>query len=235
MRIAILNCSTDSAPWALAYPNDGERFATLLRPLRPEWAYEVFQAKDGVFPDDLSVFDGIIITGSPSSVHDDLPWIVNLKALIPGIVARRQALFGACFGHQLIALSLGGAVGWNADGCCLGTAETTFHSFRPWMNPAAATIRLPSGNYEEVTALPKGADVLGSSAANAIASFAMGDHVFTTQYHPEMPMAFVRDMIVDLTAVVGPEKTAEAEAAEVLPTQCGVFAEWMVRFFEGGK
>jgi GMP synthase-like glutamine amidotransferase len=232
LRLAILNTSTDNAPWALAYPDDGQRFASLLSPIRSGWAYEVFAVKDDVFPKDISVFDGIIITGSPASVHDDLPWIHRLKDLIRTTVERRQPLFGCCFGHQLIATALGGQVGWNPDGCSLGITETVFHEARPWMMPRQTSMRLPSGNFEQVTCLPVGAESLGSSDANPCASFSIGSHVFTSQYHPEMPLDFVSDMIADLAETVGAEKADAAHAALTLPTDSAVFAEWMVRFFE---
>ena len=66
--------------------------------------------KDGVFPEDLSVFDGVMITGSPASVLEPEPWMATLQDQICTAYQLHIPLFGACFGHQAIALALGGQV-----------------------------------------------------------------------------------------------------------------------------
>ena len=82
VHIAILVTNTDERACAAYHPRDGETFAALLAPLRPDWRFSVFSAKDGVFPDTLVGIDGIIITGSPASVHDADAWVGRLMALI---------------------------------------------------------------------------------------------------------------------------------------------------------
>ncbi|MDZ4097005.1 MAG: type 1 glutamine amidotransferase, partial [Paracoccaceae bacterium] len=93
MHIAILMANTDESTFAANHPKDGEKFAALLAPHRPDWRFSVFPVKDGVFPPDPALFDGFIITGSPASVHDPAPWVEKLFVLIRSIVAQGAPLF----------------------------------------------------------------------------------------------------------------------------------------------
>jgi len=74
---------------------------------------------DGEFPESATECDGWITTGSSKSVYDDIPWIQRFAGLTREIVAAGVPLFGVCFGHQMIALALGGkvenaAAGWGS-------------------------------------------------------------------------------------------------------------------------
>lgn len=189
MHIAILMTNTDESAFAQGWPKDGEKFIALLSPLRPHWEFTVFSVKDGVFPRDLGAFDGFIITGSPASVHDSEPWVGKLLAQIGDIAALKTPMFGACFGHQAIAMALGGSVGPNPGGWALGQTETVMDG---------APIRLYAAHREQVLALPTGAVVLGGNGDCAIGSFAMGDAVLTTQYHPEMTPDFIGALLEHL-------------------------------------
>ena len=108
MHVAILMTNTDESAFVQAWPRDGDKFVALIEALRPAWDFSIFAVKDGVFPADLVAFDGFIITGSPASVHDDAPWVAVLFAQIRQTADLRIPMFGACFGHQAIALALGG-------------------------------------------------------------------------------------------------------------------------------
>ncbi|HBN30630.1 MAG TPA: glutamine amidotransferase, partial [Rhodobacteraceae bacterium] len=52
MHLAILMTNTDETPFADDHPRDGEKFQILLNEARPDWTFEIFTAKDGVFPND---------------------------------------------------------------------------------------------------------------------------------------------------------------------------------------
>ena len=133
MRIAILMANTDESAFADRHPRDGEKWRAALTPLCPDCAFPVYSVKDGQFPEHVAGYDGFIITGSPASVHDVDPWLPRLFALIGEAVAKAVPLFGACFGHQAIALALGGAVGQNPGGWVFGTTETSVADPAPWM------------------------------------------------------------------------------------------------------
>ena len=185
LRLAVLLTNNDTSPFAAHFPNDGQKVVQLLQPLRPDWTFEVVPVKDGVLPASPADFDGYVITGSPASVNDDsLPWVGQLLDFICAVNAARQPLVGLCFGHQAVARALGGQVVRNAAGWGLGTAPTHWQTTRPWMQPAQSTTTLMAAHNEQVTRMPEGAVCLGGSDFCPIGSMQIGQHIWTTQFHP---------------------------------------------------
>ncbi len=224
MHIAFLMTNTDETAFAQARPRDGEKFERLLHSVRPDWQVTVFSVKDGVFPPIGARFDGWMIGGSPASVNDDDPWIARLLGLIRDLSATGQPMFGACFGHQAIAKALGGTVADNPQGWVFGVTETVMEG---------APLRLYAAHTEQVTALPPGARGLGGNDGCAVGSFAMGDRVLTTQYHPEMTTEFFVDLVDEFAPDLPADVAATARATAHTPADIPVIAERIARFFEG--
>ncbi|MAS06515.1 MAG: glutamine amidotransferase [Ahrensia sp.] len=232
MHLAILMTNTDESTFAQAHPKDGEKFTALIHAARPDWSCEVFAVKDGVFPEDLSSFDGVMITGSPASVHDGEPWIDRLLELIREIVAAGTPLFGACFGHQAIALALGGKVETNPDGWVFGLTKSDIVDPAPWMAPLGPDLAQYGAHIEQVTEVPANARVLIGSAACPVGGFAIGDRVYTTQNHPEMSSDFVAALIEEYAGKLPEDVVAQARASLSDPADYENFAETIARFFE---
>ena len=235
LHIGILMTNTDRSAFGQRHPHDGEKFTALLKPLRPDWSFETVMVRDGEFPKDAGDFDGYIVTGSPASVHDDLPWIAPLFGLIREIDQRRIPTIGCCFGHQAIAAALGGEVAPNPRGWGLGAADTHFARTDPSMLPARKTLRLHAAHNEQVTKLPRGAVLLGGDDACPSAAYKIGDHILTTQYHPEMTPDFIAALVDDLDGKLATETISRAKTELARPAESAVFAEWMVRFLEHGR
>lgn len=235
MHLAILMANTDTSAFANAHPKDGAKFTALIHAVRPDWTTQVFAVKDGDFPTDLSGFDGAMITGSPASVHDPDPWIADLLTLIREMTAARLPLFGACFGHQAIALALGGQVGPNPGGWVLGRTETQVTAPAPWTAPLPDTIALYAAHVEQVTAMPPQARALTTSPECPIGGFAIGTHLYTTQCHPEMSPGFIAALIDHLAADKPAEVITRARASLAKPADTQPFAESIARFFEQAK
>ncbi|MCI2397830.1 type 1 glutamine amidotransferase [Aliiroseovarius subalbicans] len=228
MRLAILMSNTDESAFAQTHPKDGDKWQALLSPLCPDCTFSVYSVKDREFPVDETEYDGWIITGSPASVHDLDPWLEQLFALIRRIVARKTPLFGACFGHQAIALALGGAVAPNPNGWVFGSTETHVHAPAPWMHPGP--LRQYAAHVEQVTQLPNGATITMENADCPIGGFVIGDHVFTTQYHPEMSTDFIAALIEELADQKPPEVIAHARASLPSGADNQRFAGWIMDF-----
>ena len=231
-RIGILLTSNDTSDFAKQHPDDGEKFRALLQPLRPDWIFDVIPVKDDVFPQGPEDYDGYIVTGSPASVNGPEPWIARLSQFIRELHARRINLFGACFGHQAIAVALGGEVTRSSKGWGLGTADTHFDAFAPWMQPAHSKLTLYAAHEEQVTKLPVGAAVLGGDDFCPIGAYRIGDHVFATEYHPEMTPDFIAALVEHLDGKLDRATIASARKSAKLPAQGGDFAEWIVNFLE---
>ncbi|MBX2884060.1 MAG: type 1 glutamine amidotransferase [Granulosicoccus sp.] len=229
MHIAILMTNTDESAFAQKHPKDGEKFQRLLSPLRPDWVFSVFSVKDGLFPQDITIFDGLIITGSPASVHDDEPWIKELMALIRLAHGSEIPLYGACFGHQAIAVALDGKVQTNPSSWVFGRVETQLE--QPW-DKTVSNLSLYGAHLEQVTQLPSGAVITGHSDGCPIASFAIGKTIWTTQYHPEMTPAFVAALVEEYSSVLPGEVIAAARESLAKEADQGAIATAIAQFFE---
>ena len=236
LHIAVLLTNDDTSAFAARFPNDGQKVVQLLQPLRPDWTFEVVPVKDGVPPSGPQAFDGYVVTGSPASVNDDtLPWVGPLLAFIREVHAARQPLIGLCFGHQAVARALGGQVARNAAGWGLGTASTHWPQARPWMQPAKNTTTLMAAHNEQVTRMPEGAECLGGSDFCPIGSMQIGQHIWTTQYHPEMPLVFMQALLGYLADKLDADTIARAHTSLANAADVPLFGQWMVQFFEHAR
>ena len=232
MHLAILMTNTDESAFAQDHPKDGEKFAELIHAVRPEWSCDVFAVKDGIFPDGLESFDGVMITGSPASVHDDEPWIPRLLEMIREIVATGIPLFGACFGHQAIAMALGGKVETNPGGWVFGLTRADVVDPAPWMTPLGRELAQYGAHIEQVSEPPAGARILIGSAACPVGGFAIGSRVYTTQNHPEMSSDFAAALIEEYAAKLPEDVVTQARASLSATADYETFAETIARFFE---
>lgn len=232
-RIAILLTNDDDSAFAQAYPNDGEKFAARLRALRPDWVYEVLSVKDGVFPPCAPAYDGYLITGSPASVNNaTLPWVEPLMASIRELDRFQVPTVGLCFGHQAIAKALGGVVGHNPGGWCLGVAETDVKHAEGWMQPEKSHLNLFAAHNEQVLTPPAQARVLSQSDFCPVGSFAVGQHFFTSQYHPEISRQFMTDLLVYLDGKLDAALIAQARSQVNNPLDDELMFRWIVQFLE---
>jgi GMP synthase-like glutamine amidotransferase len=235
MNIGILVTNTDVSEFAKQRPLDGEKFISLLQPLRPDWKFTAVQVKDGVFPRSAADFDGYVITGSPASANGPEAWVARLMDFIREIDAAKIPTVGVCFGHQLIARALGGTVSKNPNGWGFGIADTHFTQAEKWMAPKFETLSLYAAHNEQVTKLPVGAVVLGGSDFCPVGSYKIGNHIFTTEYHPEMTPEFVMDLSYAFEKYIGRDIAEKARVQFKSPAQGRIFAEWMIKFLEASR
>jgi GMP synthase-like glutamine amidotransferase len=86
---------------------------------------------------------------------------------------------------------------------------------------------------DEVTQLPEGAKLLGSTPNCKIASFSKGNHIFTTQAHPEFTPEFMTS-VVSYTARKDQNFNPQSALAQINDrTEGHVYADWCTEFFKG--
>lgn len=231
MHLAILVTNTDKSTFAANHPSDGEKFTHLIQLARPDWRTSVFQVHEGVFPPDFKEFDGAMITGSPASTRSGLPWIAPLLALIREMDQARIPLFGACFGHQAIALALGGHVVRNPTGWVHGLTRNQMSGLLPWGQELPPEVKLYGSHSECVDRIPSQAqEVARSNGMNA--GFSIGHHIWTTQHHPEMSPAFIAALTNEMQQDLGSALYANALRSLDESADQASFAEALARFFE---
>ena len=126
---------------------------------------------------------GVILSGGPASVHVD-----GAPSLDPDIYGLGIPVLGICYGAQLIAEQLGGAVGPNERGE-YGRAEMTVAhdgggtllSGLPESQPVWMS------HFDAIVEPPPGAAVTASTVASPVAAFEdPGRGLYGVQFHPEV-------------------------------------------------
>ncbi len=108
LRICILETDVLRPELTAQYQGYGRMFEQLFsrQPIAAE--FRVYNVMNGDYPADSEVFDAYLVTGSKADSFGTDAWIQTLKAYLLKLYARGEKLLGVCFGHQLLALTLGG-------------------------------------------------------------------------------------------------------------------------------
>ena len=141
-------------------------------------------------PAQIGEFDGFVIPGSRYNATDDEPWIEPLCETIRVAHASGKALFGICFGHQIIAKALGGLAGaalpynFTVDDIELDPPASQLLGGR-------TTIALYKSHGQQVLQAPPGAKVIARSIRTPVEMYTLDGNVFCCQGHPEFVSAHI--------------------------------------------
>ena len=139
----------------------------------------LFTARGGALPADESAWDAVVVGGSETSANDD--GSNDLKAWVGERWTTRSAtkLLGVCFGAQLVAVALGGAVDKGPAGKFFGCHPLRFVERKRGIIPALWA------HGEVVARMPEGARVLATSDSSEHAVWTLRDDILAVQPHPE--------------------------------------------------
>lgn len=186
----------------------------------PLHRFEIIDATQGLpLPDPRGV-DGIIVTGSPLTVHDHLPWSVRLGQWLVGAVAAGVPVLGVCYGHQLIGDALGGQVGRNPRGREIGVVEVEVED-DPLFAGLPSRFPVVITHSDAVNTPPAGVRVLARNAQTPVQAMAVGPRCRTVQWHPEFDAHIIRHIITERAAQIDAE-TEPGRAAALHAAVVGV-------------
>lgn len=191
---------------------------------------ETFPILHDIFPDNILDYSGILITGSPSGVYEDDPWIAKLLDLIVEIVAADIPLVGICFGHQAIAKALGGEVIKSPKGWGLGIRKVGLTEAGQMLPESEECLKLIYVHQDQVIKLPKDAVRIAGDEFCPNAAFKIEDKVLTFQGHPEFTESYVTDLYDALEPRVGAEKAAQAHQTMSETDDGQKVGKWIVSF-----
>jgi GMP synthase (glutamine-hydrolysing) len=238
MRFSILKSGTASRATQKRLGDYDRQFVALLA--QPDHQWDVHDVEHGDFPGDLSPYDGFVITGSPASAYDPLPWVQDLLKLVREIHAGEIALLGVCFGAQVVAQALGGEVrpnplGWEVGLVPLALTEAGRADSALARGPQP--LHILQTHQDVVTRLPAGATGLAASRCTPHEIFALGETVLCLQGHPEMDNEVVRELIDKRSrrGLLPPDRAAEGLASLRGQAHRAFLQDWLTAFLREGR
>jgi GMP synthase (glutamine-hydrolysing) len=170
---------------------------------------------------------GIIVSGSPLSVTDRAPWMLELGDELLQLAAQGTPVLGVCFGHQLLARAAGGEVVQNPRGREIGTVRVQLTEagrkdvlFASWAD--RPEIEVQATHLDAVDPLPPGVQVLASNENTAAQAYRLSETVAGVQFHPELWAEAMRDLILSRRDKLAAEgQDADALARQVHEVEAG--------------
>jgi len=219
MRRSVLIVKCGSAPRPVA-AKFGDYETWFIRALGGDPAHftVVSPLKGEPFPDPARCA-AVLVTGSPSSVLERRPWMVETGAYLLKAAEKAVPVLGVCFGHQLLADALGAPLHKNPRGREFGAIDvelTADGQRHPLFRGLPAKPTFQSTHEDEVTALPEGATLLAGNAFSAIQAFQMGAHLFGVQFHPELWLEPVKAIAEERRLTPQQYRAEEAPAGRTL-------------------
>lgn len=129
---------------------------------------------------------GIIITGSSASLPAEEPWMATAATWLAEMIQGGIPTLGVCFGHQLVALALGGRVAPNPRGREMGTVTVERLADSALLAGLGRQFSVNACHTDTVSALPPGAVVVARSALDPHQCVRFAERCFGVQFHPEL-------------------------------------------------
>lgn len=158
---------------------------------------------------ETSGYDAVLMTGSPSSVTEQAPWMLRAGELMVNAAERGIPVLGVCFGHQLLGQVLGGEVRRNPKGRELGTIRcqlTASGQEDPLFDGLPPHFEVQATHEDFVFRPPPGAELLATNDHTPVQAFRAGRLLRGVQFHPEMDDGAMRTLLETKTEVMDPER-----------------------------
>ena len=195
MHIGILQCDDVAQALRETHDNYSDMFITLFRAIEPDLTFTVWRCQDGDIPASTDAADAWLITGSKYGVNDGEPWIEALSEFVRSLHQEQRTIVGVCFGHQLVAHALGGAVRSHPGGWGVGVSHNQVQERAPWMHPWKPDLNILVSHQDQVHQLPENSKVLASSEFCPFYMIQVDDNVLGIQGHPEFTKGYSADLM----------------------------------------
>ena len=136
----------------------------------------------------LTKNDAVILTGSHSMVTHEESWSLEVEKWLPKLIEDEVPLLAICYGHQLLAKSLGGVSGYHENGIEIGSVDINLEEnakndeiFSKLQN----SFKAHTIHSQTVIKLPKNATRLAFNNHDKNHAFRVGNCAWGVQFHPE--------------------------------------------------
>ena len=233
MRICVLDNDVLDPAVAATYTSYAEMFVRLLRDAGADWSVDIFNTTQGQYPASFDEYGAVLLTGSRADAFSQEAWVLELRQHVEQLLQAKKKLVGVCFGHQLIALCLGAKVGRAPQGWGTGRMRYQWHAPHLAQAQGRSEIALLASHQDQVFELPPGATLLASSEFCPVAAFAVGEHVFCVQPHPEFVEDYSAYLLNKRREQLGEEHYTASRNSLAFGHDGLQMARMMVAFVEG--
>jgi GMP synthase-like glutamine amidotransferase len=213
------------------YGSYGQMFADFFGKIDGSLTYRYYQVQQGELPQRAEECDAYLITGSKAAAYDATPWVAQLQNWIAEFHPRGARMIGICFGHQLIAHSLGGKAAISEKGWGVGvlTSHLVTNIGEPVRQPKSS-LRLLHSHQDQVQKLPPTAQLLATSDFCPNAAFSIDSQVLSFQGHPEFTPQYLQRLLSRRRETIGEAVYSRAIATIHQPTDARLVGHWLLRF-----
>lgn len=216
------------------YRSYGTLFKHFFDSLNAPFEYRFFHIQQGEFPTPDDDCDAYLITGSKAGVYDDLPWIAPLKKWIQQSFASKRKMIGVCFGHQILAHSLGGFAAKSSKGWGMGVHETDTQSQPAWLLESSlpAKFSLIYSHQDQVEQLPPLSTRLARSDFCENAAFFIDQRVLAFQGHPEFTPEYSMRLWQRRISIIGEERYQRVLTTLSQATDAALIGQCIIAFIK---
>ncbi|MEO5970008.1 MAG: type 1 glutamine amidotransferase [Bdellovibrionia bacterium] len=210
MKILIIDNNIDPGCW-------GSEDLRKCAKLAPDATIVTRRAPQNDLPSSPAGFDRIIVSGSKTSALEEAPWVESLIEFTQSAINSGKPYLGVCFGHQILARSLGGkkAVG-KAAAPEFGWSQIKILESSDLMKGLEGSFYSFSAHQEEVCQLPQGMKKLAESELCSIQACQLENKpVFGIQFHPEKGIEEAEKVFIDKRKVKKLELLNSKRSAEL--------------------
>ncbi|MDY6770846.1 MAG: gamma-glutamyl-gamma-aminobutyrate hydrolase family protein [Candidatus Nanohaloarchaea archaeon] len=172
-------------------------------------SFSRFKPHDGGIPERLG-WDAVVVTGSEHHVYDEQRWVKESRTFLRAVLRSEIPVLGICYGHQLLADTLGGAAEEMAERE-MGYRQATLTDAgrdHPLFDGVDARFTSFFSHLDRVAEPPEDAVVLAENGYGIQAFAVDALDAYGIQFHPE----YSREMAEELLR----EKEMDAAAKEAV-------------------
>lgn len=219
---------------AATYQSFGQMFMRLFQQQQQPAICDIYNVVRQEYPPCTRQYDALLVTGSKADAFGPQQWIVRLRQYLQERYQQGDTLLGICFGHQILALALGGLTERASQGWGVGV-----HSYQLLQPPLAGQndkqLQLLISHRDQVTRLPEKATLIASSDFCPNAAFMIDNQVLCFQGHPEFTQDFLRCLLESRRSIYTEQFYASALASLNNRHDGLLVGKWMLEFVKKSR
>ena len=168
-------------------------------------------------------FSGAVISGSWAMVTDHEEWSERTANWLREIIGAGVPVLGVCYGHQLMAYALGGAVDYHPQGSEVGQIAVSLNDAArhdPLLEGLPNSFDTFLSHEQSVLTLPSCAVVLAASSHDPHQIIRYSSTALSVQFHPEFSAPVMNKIITsrsERVAMKGKDRDALLAAVSDTP------------------